>query len=103
MYRGFAAYLEAGKISRMPRMYAVQSGEVFSVAEEFEENGCLISSENISREGISAGRLGIKHTKRKREILEVIAKTGGRGVYVSGQEIREADALLDKFHLDDLA
>lgn len=100
IYRGFEAYRQADKLQKLPRLYAVQSGEIYSIAEEFEENGCMIASENITPDGPSAGRLGVKHTQRKSELLEIIRETGGRGVYVSGQEIQEAEELLRRHHIE---
>lgn len=95
MYEGFEAYRQKGKIDNLPKMYAVQSGEIHSIAEEFEENACLIGEEDYRRNGgIRAGQLGVKNTKRKAEILEIIKKTGGKGVYASEREIWNAREML---------
>ncbi|MFA7169504.1 MAG: pyridoxal-phosphate dependent enzyme [Candidatus Paceibacterota bacterium] len=97
MYRGFEAYFEKNKIEKVPKMYAVQSGEVFSVAEQFAENMESINSRNnFENSGIKAGRLGVKNTARKAEILSIIEKTGGKGLYVSEEEIAKAERLLDE-------
>lgn len=91
MYRGFAAYLKQHKTEKIPRLYAVQSGEIFSVAEEFEENAELLRALQSRAAGeIGAGQLGVKHTARKQEILEIIRSTGGGAVYVSAGEIEQA-------------
>jgi threonine synthase len=109
MYRGFEAYKQLGKINKLPRMYAVQSGEIFGVVEEFEDNGCEIAKHEaqgsdvfpphpdplLEGEGTrKAGQFGIKDTRRKKEILNIINKTGGRGIYVSEIEVEKAKRLL---------
>ena len=98
MYRGFEKYLQEGKISKIPKMYAVQSGEIFSIAEEFEENAESIGERPGSVEEekmeIKAGQLGVKNTQRKTEILDIIGKTGGGGIYVSGEDVETARRFL---------
>lgn len=97
MYRGFERYLRDGKIAKMPKMYAVQSGNIFSIAEEFEENAGLIAAQKAPTEGVKglkAGQLGVKNTKRKAEILDIIEKTGGAGVYVSETDVLTAKKFL---------
>lgn len=101
MYRGFERAVKEGKIGRLPRMYAVQSGEVFSIAEEFEENIPIIRARKGEGEGqLSAGRLGVRHTKRKMEILEAVCKTKGRGVYVNDEDIETARIFLAEREID---
>ncbi len=96
MYRGFQRYFEEGKIKKLPRMYAVQTGEIFSIAEEFAENEAMIGMRPQSTgEGEPvAGQLGVKHTPRKEEILEIIKNTDGRGVYVRDADIKSAQEFL---------
>lgn len=98
MHRGFEMYKEIGKIGKLPKMYAVQAGEIFSVAEEFEENLDLIKSVREASCGsdpaVRAGQCGIKHTKRKKEILEIMNRTSGRGIYASEREIADAEKML---------
>jgi len=95
MYRGFEAYKRSGKIGKIPEMYAVQSGEISSIAGEFKENGSSIAEEDrVREEGIRAGQLGVKNTKRKKEILEIIGRTCGKGIYVDGHEIGQAAEIL---------
>jgi threonine synthase len=80
IYRGFEKYRQLGKIDKIPGMYAVQSGEITSIAEEFEENGCLIAKETyLDEEEIKAGQLGSRNTKRKKEILDIIQKKRRKG------------------------
>ncbi|MDD3190528.1 MAG: pyridoxal-phosphate dependent enzyme [Candidatus Pacebacteria bacterium] len=97
MYRGFEKYFAMEKNRKIPKMYAVQSGEIFSIAEEFDENRDNINSINNPNEDEEsrAGRLGVKNTARKKEVLDIIKKTGGRGVYVSAEEITEARNILE--------
>lgn len=97
MYRGFEIYSRNGKIKNIPKMYAVQSGEIFSIAEEFSENKNLIAEKNCKTDSnIKAGQLGVKHTQRKREILDIIQKTSGKGIYASQEEIENAKKILEQ-------
>jgi len=97
MYRGFEKYFAMEKNRKIPKMYAVQSGEIFSIAEEFDENRDNINSINNSNEDkdLRAGRLGVKNTARKKEILDIIKKTGGIGIYASAEEITKARNILE--------
>lgn len=87
IYHGFEKYLEKGRIQKIPQMYAVQSGEIHSA----------IGEEKIFKTGGEnslAGRLGIKNTRRQKDILEIISKTSGQGVYVENSEIESAQKIL---------
>ena len=85
--RAYQYLQEIGEIKKMPKLFAVQSGEIHSIAAEFEK---------IEKEKKSiAGKLGIKNTKRKNEILELINLSGGSGVYIKDKEIEEATKLLE--------
>lgn len=87
MYRGFEKYLEKGRIRKIPQMYAVQSGEIHSA----------IGEEKIFKTGGEnslAGRLGVKNTRRQKDILEIISKTNGQGVFVENSEIASAQKIL---------
>lgn len=87
MYRGFEKYFQLGKIQKIPQMYAVQSGGITSA----------ITDKNLpaeNNESILAGKLGIKNTRRQKEILEIIAKTDGGGVYITNSEIELAREIL---------
>jgi threonine synthase len=96
MHRGFQRYFEEGRLKKLPRMYAVQTGEIFSIAEEFVENDAMIGMRpQAAGEGKpAAGQLGVKHTPRKDEILDIIKKTDGRGVYVRDEDIKSAQEFL---------
>ncbi len=95
IYEGFKKCCEEGKIGKLPQMYAVQSGEIFSVAEEFAENQAAIGMRSQPAEGkIAAGNLGVRHTPRKDEILRIIKETKGRGVYVNEKDIGTAEDFL---------
>ena len=101
--RAYQYLLENKEIERIPKLYAVQSGDVFSVASEFN-NFCLSSEYNsgnppsplFQRGNSQAGKLGIKNTRRKKEILEFIKLSGGDGVYISEDEIKNAKNILEK-------
>ncbi|MDF1497886.1 MAG: pyridoxal-phosphate dependent enzyme [Patescibacteria group bacterium] len=86
--RAYKYLKDAGEIKKIPKLFAVQSGEIFSVAEEF---GKIDKKENSS-----AGKLGVKNTKRKNEIIEFIKLSKGSGIYINDKEIKEARKLLEK-------
>ncbi len=93
--RGFDTYLKLGKIRQLPRLFAVQSGEIASVASEFEDNRELIAVAGTRSEGqIRAGALGTRSTRRKQELLDLLGRTGGSGIFVSEDEIAGSRALL---------
>jgi len=72
--RAYKYLLENKEIKKMPKLYAIQSGDAFSVA----------------------GKLGVKNTRRKKEILELIKLSCGDGVYVDNNEIQKAKNILEK-------
>lgn len=92
IYRGFEKYFQLGKIKNIPHMYAVQSGEIVSA---FTEGNIPSEKDQDS----SAGRLGIKKTRRQTEILDIISKTGGSGIYVNSSEIESARDILFRNNL----
>jgi len=107
--RAYQYLLENKEIKKMPRLYAVQSGDVFSVASEFNDF-CLdfkhtsgnppnpLFQRGNSQEGnnfFQAGKFGIKNTRRKKEILGLIKLSGGNGVYVDEDEIEKAKNILE--------
>lgn len=67
--RAYKYLLENKEIKKIPKLYAVQ-GE--------------------------AGKLGIKNTRRKKEILELIKLSGGNGIYVDEEEIEKAKNILEE-------
>ena len=72
--RAYQYLLENGEIKKMPKLYAVRSEDIFSVA----------------------GKLGIKNTKRKKEILELIKLSRGNDIYINDCEILEAQKILEE-------
>ncbi|MCK4891718.1 MAG: pyridoxal-phosphate dependent enzyme [Candidatus Pacebacteria bacterium] len=86
--------LEKNEIKKMPKLYAVQSGNIFSIAGEFEKN--LRHIDNIRECRIQAGRLGVKNTRRKKEIIELIQLSGGSGLYIKNKEFQKAAKLLEE-------
>ena len=89
--RAYRYLLENKEIKKMPKLYAVQSGDIFSVAREFNQ----FSSEEfpLCKRG-SGGFLGVKNTRRKKEIVELIKSSRGGGIYVSDNEIAAAGEIL---------
>ncbi len=100
--RAYQYLLKNKEIEKMPRLYAVQSGDVFSVASEFNDF-CLGSkhasgnppSPLFQRGNSKAGKFGIKNTRRKKEILGLIKLSGGNGIYVDEDEIEKAKNILE--------
>ena len=97
--RAYQYLLESGEIKKAPRLYAVQSGDIFSVADiPLSGGGCeCIKNPPLTppERGIKgAGMLGVKNTRRKKEIIELIKSSGGRGIYVGDDEIVKAGEIL---------
>lgn len=86
--RAFEYLLESGEIKRMPKLFAVQSGNIFSIAREFDN----INYEKKNCD--SAGKLGVKNTRRKNEIMKLINLSKGGGLYFTTDEIRRAENIL---------
>lgn len=86
MGRAFEYLLKNGDIRGMPKLFAVQSGEIFSIAKEFDK----INRTDFS----SAGRLGVKETRRKNEIISFIRKSKGSSLYITEGEIKNAQTIL---------
>jgi threonine synthase len=72
--RAYKYLLKNKEIKKIPKLYAVQGKDVFSVA----------------------GKLGVKNTRRKKEILELIKLTGGSEIYVNNGEIEKAKNILEE-------
>jgi threonine synthase len=89
--RAYKYLWETGEIESLPKLYAVQSGNIFSIAQEFGEiNPERKTSGNVGE----AGKLGIKNTLRKKEVIELINLSGGSGIYVNGNEVQKAKNVL---------
>ncbi|MBW6440800.1 pyridoxal-phosphate dependent enzyme [Patescibacteria group bacterium] len=86
--RAYKFLHEIGEIKTMPKLFAVQSGEISSISEEFEK----INQQENSR----AGKLGVKNTRRKNEILQFIKQSGGRGIYIKENEFDKSKKILEK-------
>ena len=80
----------------MPRLYAVQGGDIFSVAENFSDAAILPSEGDTSTCRLRMGELGIKNTRRKKEIIELIKLSGGSGIYVNENEVEKAKNILEE-------
>ncbi|NOQ67978.1 pyridoxal-phosphate dependent enzyme [Patescibacteria group bacterium] len=109
--RAYKYLLENKEIKKMPRLHAVQSGEVFSVVElslrearvnavsekatQYQSTGQAPQSRTYTQNNNLPGKLGIKNTRRKKEILELIKLSGGKGIYVNDQEVQDAKNILE--------
>ena len=85
MGRAYQCLLKNKEIKKMPKLYAVQSGNIFSVAGEFGE---------VAAGGNPFCFLGAKNTRRKKEIMELINLSGGSGIYAEENEIIKAGDIL---------
>jgi len=92
--RAYEYLYENKEIEKMPKLFAVQSGEIFSIAEEFENEFNKAGDTSMCR--LQAGRLGVKNTRRKNEIIDFIKSSEGSGVYVNNKEIESAKDILNK-------
>lgn len=92
--RAYKYLYENKEIKKIPRLFAVQSGNIFSVTEEFKNK--LNNAGDTSMCRLQAGRLGAKNTRRKKEILELIKSSGGRGIYINDNEVARAKNILEK-------
>ncbi len=78
-----------GKIKKLPGMFAIQGGGIFSIAREFDK----INDAGLADE-CAAGKLGIKETKRKSAIIELIKMSKGGSYYITDLEIEAARKIL---------
>ncbi len=67
-------------------MNAVQSGDITEIAEEFDDRK--------NKESQLAGQGGIKHTRRKDEVIQTIKDSGGSAWIATNSEIENAQKLL---------
>ena len=72
--KAYQYLLENEEIEKMPKLYAVQNSDEFSIA----------------------GRLGIKNTRRRKEISKLIKLSGGSRICVNNNEILVARNILEK-------
>ncbi len=107
--RAYQYLLEIKEIKKMPRLYAVQSGDIFSVVDIPLSGGVRggflthpleipltpFSKGGTLKRGIEkAGTLGTKNTRRKKEIIKLMKSSGGRGIYIGDDEIAAAGDIL---------
>jgi len=102
MGRAYKYLLKNKEIKKMPRLYAVQGGEISSIA-KLSLRGARVSvaskkatkQSRIYTQNIP-GMFGIKNTRRKKEILEIIKLSGGSGIYVNDSEVQDAKNILEE-------
>ncbi len=92
--RAYKYLLDNGEIEKMPRLYAVQGGKIYSITEKFA--GKFSNEGDIRECRLQAGNLGAKNTRRKKEILDLIKSSGGSGVYITENEIETAKDILNQ-------
>jgi threonine synthase len=87
---------EQGAMNKIPRIIAVQTGAITSIARQFANKDTSKSFERTG-ETDTPGKLGVKATRRTDEALEVITKTRGTGIIVNPDEILKADTILKQY------
>jgi len=87
-YIGFKELKEAGRIKRIPKLIGVQSANCAPLSQAFKR-GCT-ETPRIEKEETIAEGIAIANPVRGRQILKVIAETGGEILAVTEKEIRTA-------------
>ena len=107
--RAYKYLLENKEIKKIPKLFAIQSGDIFSVVElslrgaranavsEKATKQSRIYTQNVLDTVVNsrAGKFGIKNTRRKKEIIELIRSSDGKGIYVNDKEVQEAKKILE--------
>jgi len=81
---------ELGLLAHPPKVVAVQTGSITSIAKQFGV------SSDISEES-RAGRLGVKVTRRTKEAVAHIKKLNGTALTVTTDEIEKAHGILNRY------
>lgn len=84
---------ELGDMKRIPKIVAVQTGDIVSIAKSFYNS----TPSGFAESAGVAGALGVKTTGRTIEAVDIIKKTGGTGIIVSDNEILSADEILKRY------
>lgn len=87
--KAFEYLNKTGKIRKMPKLFAIQGGTVFSIAREFER-----INDACSGGGCKTGKFGVRETMRKNEIIEMIKTSGGGSFYITDLEIEAVRKIL---------
>ena len=72
--KAYQYLLENKEIEKIPKLFAIQNSDESSIA----------------------GRLGIKNTRRQKEILKIIELTGGKIIFINNNEILKAKNILEE-------
>ena len=101
--RGFLQIKDKlGNIIKIPKIIAVQTGEITSIADKFCSAELYESKNDMKKRrkiSLIPGALGVKTTRRTKEAVELIKKTEGAGIIVSLEEIAKADAILKRYDI----
>ena len=82
-WKGFQELLDAGRIDSAPRMHAIQADGVMPVAAAFAGETWTLED---SRPTI-AGGISVAVPPRKRQVLDILAASGGRSIAVDDESI----------------
>lgn len=86
---------EAGKIKKIPAIYAVQTAKVHPIAGYFDKN-FISENESLAR-GIVAKNIP---EEKLSKVLTVIKNSGGGGAVVADADIAEAGKILEKNNIE---
>ncbi|WP_122034458.1 pyridoxal-phosphate dependent enzyme [Aliivibrio sp. EL58] len=84
-YIGFSELLKGGEISKLPRLFGIQSESIQPFVQTFNNKEINITSENTIAEGIK-----IKRSSRMNEIVQFVKETNGNFISVNEQQIQSA-------------
>jgi threonine synthase len=81
-------------VDKIPRMHVVQTGTVNSIVSRRKPVRSTTKARSLT------GDLGVKKTRRMREILNWLSATGGKSWFVSDEETLNAIRLLNSYGID---
>jgi len=94
--KGYNKLVESRSLKIPPKVIAVQTGNITSIASELADSN-FVSSTHPNREASRCpGALGVKSTRRTEEAVDMIKSVNGNGIIVTQNEIERADAILQR-------
>ncbi|MCL1125881.1 threonine synthase [Shewanella surugensis] len=84
-YLGFKALLQQGEITKMPRLFGIQSAAVNPFVKQFNHDTSPVAPKNTIAEGIR-----IMRSSRITEIIQFVRETHGQFISVSESQIKDA-------------
>lgn len=88
--RSYEYLFASREIKKLPKLFAVQGGGIFSIAGEYDKiNKSGAENDNM------AGKLGVRETRRKNEIIDLIEKSCGGSFYIPDVELEDVRKILE--------